>query len=1246
MRKKRLSSQTAAPSSPPNAADSLGSLGSGKFDLEPPFARPFNRSAIVAISVISLCVGAARAQTEDAEEEIFELSPFEVNADDNNGYVTTTTLAGNRLATDLKDLGTSLSVYNTQFMKDIGATDQKTLLQYTLGTEVGGILGNYSGSGGGAEPNTGAAYGNPQSENRVRGLVGADNTRDLFLTNIPWDGYNIDAADIQRGPNAILFGQGSAGGVINTRTKQANYRNSGEFSLRVDQYGSLRGSLDVNRVLLEDELAVRFAAVNNAAKFQQEPSFEDFNRQFLALRYEPKSLNGGESRTIIKLNGEIGSSTSNRPRNMPPKDYITPWFDIGTPTYNLAWLKDNNFQLDPRRGDAVQQDFDQNLNPNYKQIIGIGGSRYAGGYFGGPVFQYEAGSSTPVMAMTFNPNMYLGIGSDGERDGWINGNAPAGPVGISGYREYAQATGVPFASLTKDKFLSDPSVFNFYDYMLDGDVKRESYDFDSFDASLSQTFFKDKVGFDIGFHKESYESGWYDPVRNDLHIDVQSRWTDGTNTAAGWYEDGTPNIGAGRPLVAVGNRESRSVADRKSMRATAFATHDFADQGDGNWLMRLLGQHTITGMASRDDAFRYGQSWLKETIIGDYYNHDMFEQTRREQSRFAGEFQPFRVMYVGPNLQGKTLGQDFGIRGSSVAPQIGNTTTLRYFDSTWIADGVDPADPWTNYVIPAGIQSTQAENPANYRGWVNEEVQLMTDNTDANREYLTANRDWDDRYNKTKAFVWQGKFWDDSIVATAGVRWDDVGQTVTRWDRQHPTADPTQIPNQVSEVGPFLDEKSKSWGVVAHFDALPLIGDWAKRLPVSISASYNTSENFQTGQIFRDYFGQDLPLPEGETEDIGVIVATRDNKFSARLNKFKSAVKNNNQGFMQFWNYGNNIGIMNEAYHQIKHNYEDRKQPGSIRHGDNIISDLNPPTNEDPNRKYEFDFRPAPDQTQAEAEALEVAAINAWDQWLTEMAPLPQAFAEAWSFAWDGSDFDLEGFDFRFTEELVAEGYELELQAQLTDSWRLTLNASRIKSTRDNIGQTMAPGGEMTVMEYMLDFDRRLNETAMGNLRIWGAGNTNPGDTARGNWNGYADGDLKARIAEQGTVAPENRLWHANVITNYDFRDGRLKGLSIGAAARYESSLTLAYKPVQDGNHISYDLNSPYKDEALLDFDMWVGYGREIWDDKIHWRAQVNVSNIGVGDELIPVTVQPDGTPAAWRIRPAQQISLTNTFSF
>ncbi len=1186
--------------------------------------------------------------SDEMSEDIYEMSPFEVTTTEDDTYFTTTTLAGNRLSTDIRDLGTSLSIYNEQFMDDIGATDNQTLLKYTLGTEIGGVFGNYSGSGGGASPDKDASYLNPNSSNRVRGLVSADNTRDLYLSSIPWDGYNIEAVDIQRGPNAILFGQGSPGGVINTRTKQAMlFSDLREFSVRVDQYGSIRGALDLNQVILDDQLAIRFNAVYNATNFKQKPAFEDFDREYVAIRYQPKWFDKGDSKTIIKASYEMGASESNRPRNMPPEDRITPWFtDMNKQLYNAAWVNDNNWQI-PGHGDAQRQDSDNNQNPNFQPWIGGNGTNYGNNYYGGSLFFFNPDTTTPFLAMAVNPVTYLGLNSLGERDGNIGGLAPSGLNGIASYRDWAITTGQPFNTLAKNTSITDPKIFDFYNKLLDGEIKREWYNFDTYDIQLSQTFFNDTLGFDIGYHDEVYNSGNYSPMiggNGAIFVDFNTVMPDGTNTENGWYEDGTVNEGAGRPFIMLGNGEGRSRMDRQSLRMTAFATHNFTKNSD-NWIMRLLGQHTITGMSSQDDSYRESQSWVKSSFVGDYYNSPFFEEIKDNNGRFWADFVPWRSVYVGDSLVSKNLGDDFGISGPSVDPLVGETATLRYFDSTWIATDVDPSAVWNNYVtapLGAPAASTQAENPANYAGWVTKEVQLLTDSTSHSRDLLTTGRDWDRRYNDAYAFVWQGKFWDDSIIATAGWRHDEVGQDLVRWNRDESGADPTQEKYQTTNIGP-IEKDSKSWGAVVHFDRLPFVGQIAQKLPVSISASYNKSENFQTGQVYLDYWGQDLPLPKGDTEDMGLVFATRDNRYSFKINKFKSSVSNNVSSGLQFWNYGNNIGIYASAYHQIKYNYESRGNPNSASYGSGIVSDLPIPTDGAPNPRWNFDYLALDGQTQAEAEALEVAVIEAYDQWLAELGPLPQLMAEAWSFAWDGSDFTEQGIAFRFTEDLVAEGYEFEFNAQVTDNWRVSVNGSRIESIRDNIGQTPAPGGQMTMMDYLLDFDRRMRETAMGDLRIWGPGGS---ADARGNWGGYADGDLKARLAEQGTVVPENRLWHWNLVTNYSFNDSKLEGLNIGGALRYQSASTLAYKPVQFPNYIGFDLDSPYRDEKQIDLDIWVGYRRKIWDDKVDWHCQLNITNVGVGNELVPVTVQADGTPASYRIRPSQYIFLTNTFKF
>lgn len=1183
----------------------------------------------------------------DIDDETIVLSPFEVSASNEIGYATATTLAGTRLSTELKDLGTSLSIYNQAFLNDIGATSNETLLTYTLGTETGGIYGNYSGTGGGTSPNLNASL-NPSSNNRVRGLVSADNTRDLYLTSIPWEGYNIEAVDLQRGPNAILFGQGSPGGVINTRTKQATYRNSNEVSVRFDEYGSARASVDFNRVLLPDELALRFSAVANQSKFQQKEAFDDFHREWLAVRYEPKFLKRGNARTIIKIDAEIGDGDSNRPRTTPPVDRITPWFtDLNQKLYNVAWMNEGTWTI-PGRGDAVQSTSGIGDNPNFEPWVA---TNFGSNFYTGTLVTFLPGSTSPALAMGVNPVTYTGIDSLGQRDGTIGGLAPSQPRGIRTYRDWATATNQPFASLVKNKHIIDPNIFDFYNHMLDGDIKREWFNFHTYDIQLSQTFFNDKVGFDVGYHNERYISGGYNPVAQELHIDYNEVMPDGTNTPTSWYLDGTRNPGAGRAFVQVGNGVSDSTTDRSSLRATAFATHDFAAGRKDNWLTRTLGSHTLTGMASRDTYDRFARSWQAFAYTGAYYNHPMFQLTKDTNSRNWPDFYPTRAVYLGESLVGKSLGQNLGLSAPS-NPVLGDTLQLRYFDPTWApAPGVNPNDPWLNGVtyqngVAEASMSTQSENPANYVGWATREVQLMHADNDLNRDLLTMTRNWDERVNDAYAFVWQAKMLNNAIVATAGWRHDEVMNTTTDWQLQNSpnrgSSDPALVVPTVTKLGP-IERDSKSWGMVVHFGQLPFVSDWMKNSPIDISASYNRSANFQTGQIFRDYWGQQLPLPEGKTEDWGVVLATKDGKYSLKVNKFESSVKNNTSTSVQYWNYGNNVGIYAQAWSQFKYNHEVKNNPASPRHGNNVISDLPVPTPEAPNVKWTVDYQPLNGQTLEQAQAEEIAVIAAWDQWLAEMAPLPQLMGEAWGFNWADDLTESPVSEFRFTSDMVAKGYEIELNAQITDNWRFTLNASRIKSVMDNLGQSPAPGGKMTMIDYLLDFDRRLNETIMGDLRIWGGGSTS---NARENWNGYANGDLKARLAEQGTVVPENRLWHWNAITNYDFREGRLRGWNVGGAARYHSAATLAYKPVQNPGYISYDLNSPYKDDNELVFDAWVGYRRKILDGKVDWRTQLNVQNIGVGNELVPVTVQPDGTPALYRIRASQRFFITSTFSF
>ncbi|HWA84610.1 MAG TPA: TonB-dependent receptor plug domain-containing protein, partial [Opitutus sp.] len=214
------------------------------------------------------------------------LSPFVVNAaEDAGSYQATSTLAGTRVRTDLKDVASSLSVVTAQFLKDTGATNNETLLQYTTNTEVGGIYGNFAGVGSTFTEGATENFSPPHLNTRVRGLDSADNTRDYFRSDIPWDSYNVGRVDIQRGPNSILFGIGSPAGIINASLNTAGFKNAYTFENRVGSYGTVRNSLDLNQVVVDNQLAVRVAALDDHTQYRQDPAFSRDKRLFGALQF-------------------------------------------------------------------------------------------------------------------------------------------------------------------------------------------------------------------------------------------------------------------------------------------------------------------------------------------------------------------------------------------------------------------------------------------------------------------------------------------------------------------------------------------------------------------------------------------------------------------------------------------------------------------------------------------------------------------------------------------------------------------------------------------------------------------------------------------------------------------------------------------------------------------------------------------------------------------------------------------------
>ncbi len=1279
----------------------------------------------------------------DQEEQVVKLSPFEVTAAPVDSYTAATTLAGNRLNTEVRDIGNAVTVVTAQYLKDIGATDNQTLLQYTTNTEVGGIYGNFAGAGDGSHLDESFRFINPNTNTRVRGLTSADNTREYFLTDIPWEGYNVDGVDLQRGPNSILFGQGSPAGIINTRTKQASFKDSNEVSVRVGSWGSTREAVDFNKVLLKDELAIRVDAVRNDEKYKQDPAYTLQKRIYGALRYEPGFLKKGNARTVLKANIEFGRINSNTPRQLAPTDQITPWFWTGTtPGHNISGAAFNFPNLN-KLNVSPQQNEDDNTGVPYHGFNrpshnGPGGLypgnppvfpptvSYTGtpneffqpwvagsmaGVFNDPAFNFQFNSAAQGTAIDWEPAGNHGMdtnGSNGTRSSSVQ--IYQRPASVASYSAFANAARLYYNGLPtwqygvyKDKSLTDPSVFDFYNKLLDGPTKWEWNDFRAYNMSLDQTFFDDQLGFEATYNREWSKQGSVRLLTNDgINIDFNRVYSDGTPNGKNGvpFEDGTPNPNFGKAYVGgdglFGN--SQTVRNHEDGRVTVFADYDF-NKNHTSWVTRLIGRHVVTGLWNsarfETDTRNFARYSINDPAYEAYLNSSPTDSPKLAWNSLG--MVPFTFFYLGNSLANASSASGANLPNVQVNPSI-TSGSVRNFDATW-TPSTNPADPnyvnpgafwYNNYyptvnpipvapdglyrdshgnafplvggmpqpisvdsngnVVPAGTAgstvenpvgyNTQSNNPANYVGFRNIPIHVTDSLTSAANQDLNTH---DARLTKSvvtsKAADWQGHLWDNALVGTFGVRKD----TAKSWQYSLNTGSASSLNSNYDRLnlGPStyhlpmnpdntLEVTSKAWTIMAHLNQLPHM----KWLPIQVSVFYNHSTDFQPAAQRVDVYGVPLSAPEGETKDQGILLETMDGKYSLRINKYKTtSINASSSALGGAWFIGASQAWAANWVNRFQYNWTNDTIAGAVA--------VNDPTNS------LYNYGQAPGETLAQAQAREASVIAAWRAWQASVDP---RFYAAWGINLHDNTKSVSANvpnGFTVTEDSVSKGYELELNANPTKNWRISMNASKSEAERSNIGGA-------NLRAFIAAYEKALNtpgtgysgvEGGVGDLRIWwgGAGN----ETTLQEWNGNIGSEYHQRALQEGTNVPELRKWHYNAITNYTFDHGFLRSFYVGGGIRYQSDVVIGYRPIPGAlpNSISFDIANPYKGPSETDFDLWVGYSRKLFA-KVNWNIQLNIRNVGVGNKLVPITTEPDGSPATYRIRPPQEIELTNTFQF
>ncbi|MBI5692239.1 MAG: hypothetical protein HZC55_19320 [Verrucomicrobia bacterium] len=227
------------------------------------------------------------AATADHLREIIALTPFVVDTSRDVGFVAAASLAGGRLAGDLRDTPAAYSVITREFIDALGVKTMTEATQWAVNSTM--------------QPDDGRGeIFTTITPMAFRGFSGNTQQRNFFPARIDFDSYNLDRFDYARGPNSILFGNGSIGGTANVVTKRAMpERRLTEASLAFGSWNDARLTVDVNR-----PLSAR-AAVRVNAVFQDRDGWRDrdFERKMAATLATTYRL---APRTEWRLEAEAG----------------------------------------------------------------------------------------------------------------------------------------------------------------------------------------------------------------------------------------------------------------------------------------------------------------------------------------------------------------------------------------------------------------------------------------------------------------------------------------------------------------------------------------------------------------------------------------------------------------------------------------------------------------------------------------------------------------------------------------------------------------------------------------------------------------------------------------------------------------------------------------------------------------------------------------------------------------------------
>ncbi|MBD5782334.1 TonB-dependent receptor plug domain-containing protein [Pelagicoccus sp. NFK12] len=834
-------------------------------------------SLVVAAPCFSLYGQAGGEQDED--ENVFTLSPFQVDGSRDEGYRAESATAGSRLNTELKDVAASVSVLTEAFMDDLGATDLVTALEQVAGAETNALTDRTSDRIVGGDGYSGNDFGDPRSSEgsiRVRGLGDASKTQGFLPVIIGGDRYNIERAEFLRGPNSILFGLGQPGGLINYAAKTAHTgQDINNVSFVTDNFGTLRGTFDASRVLMEDKLAVRLAGKWGNQQYNVEHARELDRRAFATFTYRPT-----QNTTITGFYENI-DRYSRQPGYRPVHDNVSGWLSVYNDFYaqqvsnGLSGaaleqsLFDAGFWWDPTDPGVRNSNGTQNMD-TVRRATGVIGAT-----------SDIDGVGTGVSA----GEVRLGDDWDGQDNAlliYYDGNAPDTPLfggmnlagtrlpdggrGPNAERRTLIRTAHPLENRSGflDPQVTDSGIFPYHKFDLNAlpgnyrDEEDEKIGF-TLEHKVNDNFY---VG--VSGMKEDYAAELNFPIiaqtqaiqldnnRYMLFLDANGEKVENPNFLRPFIY--------GRPLGLYRERATEGYQ--------AQANYDL-DFSDINERLSWLGKHRLTGV------YTYG--WQE--------NFEYRWETRANNT------------VDGVLTSGLRTGREDNF----------NDAGRRVYNLWYIGDPVQPGDTSLNInSLPSNVLAQEQDIGYNY--WTGANTISTSPTAIELRRGSIDRGNYSEQINKGISGSIQSFWWNDRIVTLLGARSDSVYPYVRStidseaFDNSIGRIDPNDperelFPLDISKAyysprgdanNPLEDVSTTTQSVIFHI------------LPDKLRVFANRSENFDVSAPRTDNFGRIIAPQGGETEEVGIGATIMENKLDLRLSFYDTAQVNTSDGGLNF----------------------------------------------------------------------------------------------------------------------------------------------------------------------------------------------------------------------------------------------------------------------------------------------------------------------------------------------------------